>query len=133
MSGDSRAFRMGTDLQERVDELAEDYDISPHKAGLRAMDRGLQVLGYSDINAETTSIGRTAGEGGKALAIAGVAFFIAITIPPALGQVLAAVCLATAILGLMIERAEPYVSNALGVPKETQHPEVVTDGGGEKQ
>lgn len=124
---------MGADLQERVDDLADDYDISPHKAGLRAMDRGLQVLGYSDLNAETTAIGRAAGEGGKALAIAGVVFFLAITIPPALGQVLAAVCLATAVAGLMIERAEPHVSNRLGVPKEKQHPEVVADGGGEQQ
>lgn len=123
---------MGGDLQQRVDDLADDYEISAHKAGLKAMDRGLQVLGYSDINAEETSVGRAAAEAGKILGVAGVVFFITMTIPAAVAQLLAAVCLASAVVGLMIERVEPRFSNALGVPKEKQHPEVVTDGGGEQ-
>lgn len=123
---------MGGDLQARVDDLADDYDISSHKAGLRAMDRGLQVLGYAEVDSEETAIGAAAAEGGRLLAVAGVVFALGTSMPVTLGYYVAAVCLACAVVGLLVDRAEPGVSNMLGVPADKQHPEVVADGGGKQ-
>lgn len=119
-------------MERRIDELADDYDISSHKAGLRAMDRGLQVLGYDEIGEEETQVGRVSGRAGSYLALAGIVLAIAMGLPAALLQVMAAVSLAMALAALFVERAEPTISNKLGVPKETQHPEVAADGGGKE-
>lgn len=132
MSTEQESFHLGSDIHERLIEFAEDRGITKHKAGIRAIDRGLHALGYSDIAVETTRIGRIAGEAGKMLVAFGLAFFLAAAVEPAgtsLVQVLAAVSMACAIVAFMLERAEPELSARLGIPDEKRldQPETVAD------
>lgn len=122
---------MGGDLRERVDQFADDYDLSSHKAGLRAMDRGLQTLGYSeneDAEAQTAA-GKAAGAAAIPLVVAGFVFAVASSMPPELAMYTGSVLLACGVVALLVERAEPVLSDKLGVPKTKQHPDALTDTG----
>lgn len=134
MSGEPVSFKLDEDVKGRLEDMAEDLGMSPHRAGIRAMDRGLLWFGYGDDGG--TYLGRIFGEGGKATAIMGVGFFVAMIAPPEIIPTIATVCLSAAVALLFAERAEPYISDLLGIPEEKRVPpearEAVADGGDEE-
>lgn len=137
MSGESSneviSARVGNDIDERLTDFEDEFEITRNRAIERALDNGLESLGYAEDHSaeQQTAIGRAAGAAAMPLAVAGFMLAIGADLPANVSMYAASVSLAVAIVALFVERVEPLLSTKLGVPKPKQHPDVVPDGGEE--
>lgn len=123
--------RVGDDVGDRLKTFQDDFGIETSRAVEIALDNGLESLGYGDNPQaeQQTAIGRSAGAAATPLAVAGFVLAFSSSMQPDLAMYTASVALAVSVVALLVERVEPVLSNSLGVSKEKQHPDVMTDGG----